>query len=380
MRAARSRPRPLTLHTGDAASACVYARVVRRYLDALRGLGEPRRLTALLTVLAALALTEAIATRAWLPVTLDALLFGVFVLIAPGSYRALAPRGALGLAIYAAVGLGSVGVVAFVVASLSPRWTYVIDPGSLAVLVVLFLVGGWGLGRDVDLTERAEALAIEAERRAIDVQRAQLEAQRAAIVAEQNALLAQRAQLDPHFLFNVLNAIAEHCRHDPEIAERSLLALASMLRTMLDATRAPRWPLGTELALVRAVTDLYAMRDRARFRFRLSFPDVTGLTVPPLLLLPMVENAVTHGPGAEHEGEVSIEVVRGELDVEIRVENPGAFAGPREGGEGLAMIRKRLELAFGDAASFSIAPCTTDGGPRTLATVTLPLAGAMELA
>jgi two-component system sensor histidine kinase AlgZ len=354
---------------------------VRRYLDALSGLAEPRRLTALVTVLAALVATEALATRRALPVALDVLLFAVFVLVAPGSHRALAHRGALGLAAYVGLGVGAVGLVALVVSQLSPRWTYVIDPGSLVVLVALFLVGGWGLGRDVDLTERADALALEAARRAIDTREAQLAAQRAALVGEQNALLAQRAQLDPHFLFNVLNAIAEHCRHDPELAERSLLALASLLRTMLDATRAPSWPLRTELELVRAVTDLYAMRDRERYRFRLSFPDAEDLTIPPLLLLPVVENAVTHGPAAEHEGEISIEVVRGSERLEIRVENPGGFSGPREGGEGLAMIRKRLEIAFGETARFTIGTEDRDAsGPRTRATITLPLAGAAEVA
>jgi sensor histidine kinase YesM len=354
---------------------------VHRFLDALRGLTEPRRLTALAAVLAALVATEAFATRRALPVALDVLLFAVFVLVAPGSHRVLAHRGALGLAAYVGLGVGSVGLVALVVSQLSPRWTYVIDPGSLVVLAALFLVGGWGLGRDVELTERADALALEADRRAIDAREAQLAAQQTSLVAEQNALLAQRAQLDPHFLFNVLNAIAEHCRHDPELAERSLLALASLLRTMLDATRAPSWPLETELELVRAVTDLYATRDRGRYRFRLAFADVADLTIPPLLLLPVVENAVTHGPAAEHEGEVSIEVVRGEEQLEIRVENPGDFSGPREGGEGLAMIRKRLEIAFGEAARFTIGTEARDArGPRTRATITLPLTGAKVVA
>jgi LytS/YehU family sensor histidine kinase len=285
----------------------------------------------------------------------------------------------------------------------------VIDPGSLAVLAALFLVGGWGLGRDVDLSERADRLGTELERRAIEAQQAQLEAQqaqleaqqaqlqaqraqleaqqaqieaqRAALVAQQNALLAQRAQLEPHFLFNVLNAIAEHCRHDPEVAERSLLSLASLLRTMLDATRAPSWPLRTELELVRAVTELYAVRDRSRYRFRLSWPALDDVVLPPLLLLPMIENAVTHGPAADHEGEVCLEVTREDELVEIRIENPGPFDGPREGGEGLAMIRRRLALAFGEAASFSIEASAGDAtGPRTRAIVRLPVAGPMEAA
>ncbi|MBX7195548.1 MAG: histidine kinase, partial [Sandaracinaceae bacterium] len=271
------------------------------------------------------------------------------------------------------------------------------DPGSIALLVVLFLVGGWGLGRDLELSERAARLSIEAERSKVEAERTAIEAQRAslaaersailaqqsallaqesAILAQQNALLAQRAQLDPHFLFNVLNAIAEHTRQDPAVAEEALLRLASVLRTMLDATHAPSWPLSTELELVRAVTELYAVRDRRRYRFQLAWDATPEAQIPPLLLLPMIENAITHGPGSDHEGEVRIEARRDGDAVRVEVENPGAYAGPREGGRGLAMIRERLAIAFGDRARFDIEA----RGDRTLARLTLPASGTPEVA
>ena len=342
-----------------------------RYLAALRGLTDPRRLAALTIVLVALLGTELLASRSITAVGCDALLFVVFVLVAPGSYRALSPAGGVGLALYGALGAACIAGVALVVAHASPRWTYIIDPGSLLVLAVLFLVGGWGLGRDVDLTERAEALALETQRARVAADRAAVEADRATLMAEQNALLAQRAQLDPHFLFNVLNAIAELTRHDPARAEEATLALASMLRTLLDATHVPTWPLAKELALVRRVTELYSMRDRDRYRFRLAWSALDDLEVPPLLLLPIIENAITHGPASDHEGEVSVVVARGQGSIDIVVENPGAFAGRREGGRGLAMIDKRLALAFGERARFRIEA----RGSRTLATVSLPISG-----
>ncbi len=342
-----------------------------RYLAGLRGLADPKRLAALAAVLVALLGTEALATESVVTVLLDSLLFAVFVVVAPGGFRALTPLGTVGLTVYVAVGVACVGLVALVVASVSPRWTYVIDPGSLLVLVVLFLVGGWGLGRDVDLTERAETSALEAQRARLDAERASIAADRATLIAEQNALLAQRAQLDPHFLFNVLNAIAELTRHDPIRAEEATLALASMLRTMLDATRASTWPLTQELALVRTVTELYAMRDRTRYRFVLAWPDMGAVEVPPLLLLPVIENAITHGPASDHEGEVSVNVTRHDDAIEIAIENPGPFAGRREGGHGLAMIEKRLTLAFGDRARFTI----EGRGSRTLAVVSIPSSG-----
>ncbi|MBN8612373.1 MAG: histidine kinase [Deltaproteobacteria bacterium] len=342
-----------------------------RYLAALRGLADPRRLAALTIVLVALLGTELLASRSMTAVGCDAVLFVVFVLVAPGSYRALSPAGGVGLALYGTLGVACIAGVALVVAHVSPRWTYIIDPGSLLVLAVLFLVGGWGFGRDVDLTERAEALALETQRARLAADRAAIGADRATLIAEQNALLAQRAQLDPHFLFNVLNAIAELTRHDPARAEEATLALASMLRSMLDATHAPTWPVSKELALLRTVTELYAMRDRDKYRFSLAWPALDDVEVPPLLLLPIIENAITHGPASDHEGEVSVVVARGQGSIDIVVENPGAFAGRREGGQGLAMIDKRLALAFGEGARFTIEA----RGSRTLATVSLPTSG-----
>jgi len=332
------------------------------FFAALRALRETRRLVPLLGVLASLLVTEGLATRSLLAVGLDAGLFALFVLVAPGAYRALSPRGGLGLAVYAALGLATVLGFGSFVSMLRASWTYVIDPGSLLLLAVLFLVGGWGLGRDMELEGRAEARALEAERHA-------LAAQRHALVAEQNALLAQKAQLDPHFLFNVLNAIAEWCRHDPAIAEAATLKLASMLRSMLDGVSVPSWPLATELALVRQLTDLYAIRDRSLYRFRYELLDpLPHLEVPPMLLLPMVENAITHGPAAGHDGEVSIRLGVQEAGVRLTVENPGAFRGPREGGHGLAMIERRLALAYPRGASFSIRA----EGERTVADLVIP--------
>jgi len=88
------------------------------------------------------------------------------------------------------------------------------------VSLALFLVGGWGLARDIDLDARLRA----AETRAVELTRA----------AEAAELLALRAHLDPHFLFNTLNAIAEWCLKDGAVAEEAVLKLSAMLRTLLD--------------------------------------------------------------------------------------------------------------------------------------------------
>lgn len=315
----------------------------------------PRRLVPLLAVLLALSWAEWWASHSVQALTLDALLFALFVLLAPASYRALSAHGTYGTLLYVLLGSGVVLGFGALVGALGMAWTYVIDPGSLGVLVVLFLVGGWGLGRDLLLEERAEERTFAAERLALEVER--------------NALLALRAQLDPHFLFNTLNAIAEWCRDDPAVAERATLRLAGMLRHMLEGVRRPTWPLDDELALVRALTELHAIRDPERHRFRLAFPERSlDVEVPPMLLLPLIENAITHGPSAGHEGEVEVSVRLEGDRLFITLDNPGAFAGRREGGHGLSMVEKRLELAYRGRASLTI----TAEGIRTHTALTLP--------
>ena len=274
-------------------------------------------------------------------------------LVAPAAWRLLGGGGALGVARYVAVGLVSVAVLAIWLPRLGDfEDRFLTMPVTLPLLAGLFLVGGFGLGRDIDHERRIVAEAARAEALARDSERAEL--------------LALRAQLDPHFLFNTLNAIAEWCATDAGVAERAILQLSDVLRTVLDAHHVAWWPLRRELALCRDVLALHRLRDAGRFD-----GEVVGeaeADVPPLLLLPLVENALKHGPGRGHAGPVRIDVRREGGWVRIDVVNPGAFAGPRPGGQGLALVRRRLSLAYGDRARFAIG---TDGD-RTRATVEVP--------
>jgi LytS/YehU family sensor histidine kinase len=274
-------------------------------------------------------------------------LFVAFCLVAPAGYRLLARSTGsvwLGHLFYVLLCATTVfGVVALARSGLGLAWTYVVDPSSLGILWVLFLVGGWGLARDIEL----EAGFVAERQRA----------ERLAESAERAPLLALRAHLDPHFLFNTLNAIAEWCREDPAVAEAATLKLASMLRTMLGGIRSPSWPLATEIELARSLFDLYAIRDRARFRFRIDAPDpLPDVQVPPMLFLPLVENAVTHGPSAGHSGEVVVRLRR-DTDaphvLEIEDRESQRFGGRRAGGEGIAMVERRLALAYGGRARLS---------------------------
>src|SRR5262249_23329214 len=115
--------------------------------------------------------------------------------------------------------------------------------------------------------------------------------------------------------------------------------------------------------------DLYLIRDPQLFVYTRDVPaDLPDLEVPPMILLPIAENAMKHGPSAGHRGELVLRVraSRGALDVDLS--NPGGYTGPREGGSGLPIIEKRLALVYGDRATFQI----RGEGERTIVSVHLP--------
>ncbi|MCB9678757.1 MAG: histidine kinase [Alphaproteobacteria bacterium] len=313
------------------------------WLDTLGGVLQPRRLAPLLVL--ALPLMASQHAYSAYPLAADAIAAGMvvgFVLLGPFAWRALFGAAApslpwvVRLALFAIVGVMPLTWGYGMTAAVELGPSFLVSSLNGGVAAALFLVGGWGLGRDIEL-ERG----LEAERARADALRKQAEA------AE---LLAIRAHLDPHFLFNTLNAIAEWCTLDGAKAEEAILTLSGVLRQVMTGIRAERWPLDEELRIVRDVLALHQIRDPAWF-------DVDwraqghGASIPPLLLLPLVENAVKHGPAKGHRGTIRVATALegGRLTVEIA--NPGPYGGPRDGGEGLRMVRDRLALAFGDRAS-----------------------------
>lgn len=342
-------------------------RVEARPTETWEALLAPRRAIPLAVVLGVTVAAEWSATRSLGWIAIDLNLVAAFCLVAPHAWRALCSH-RTGLALSAGTAGYVVTVSAVVLAlgsllpdALSMRFPYILDPSGLPLVIVLFLVGGWGLGRDIELEAGFEAERDRAGKLAVEAERAEL--------------LALRANLDPHFLFNTLNAIAEWCREDPAVAEQATLALASMLRTMLEGIRPPSWPLATEVSLVRALFELHAIRDRTRYAFRVEVPDpLPDARLPPMLLLPLVENAITHGPSAGHAGEVVARIREDEGRLIVEIENPGAFAGRREGGEGIAMVERRLALAYGDGARLEL----TSEGERTRTLLSMPRFPAIE--
>ena len=194
---------------------------------------------------------------------------------------------------------------------------------------------------------------------AFDFYRRARAAEQAAMQAELSAL---RAQIDPHFLFNTLNAIAALVRLRPAEAEGVTERLADLFRYTLRASKHPAATLADEVGAAR----LYAEIEQVRFRDRMEVvweiePDVQGAGLPSLLLQPLVENAVKHGVAQTEDAcAVLVQARRTEAGVELVVRDTGPgfdlAAGDRvfARGTGLANVRDRLRLHFGAAASFEL--------------------------
>jgi two-component system, LytTR family, sensor histidine kinase AlgZ len=333
----------------------------------LRALLEPRRLAPILLVSLPLVFAQRSYSRDPLAAPLGVVMVAAFVLVAPVSWRVLFPdglgvRGALlHLGLYGAIGAGvvlSVGVVLPRIFQMGP--TFLTAKTSLAIDIALFLVGGWGLGRDIGF----EASLEKEKRRATLLARD----------AEQAQLLALRSHLDPHFLFNTLNAIAEWCRTDGETAERAVLQLSAILRAVLSGVKESSWPLEKELELARTLLALHLLRDPAMFELVWNVaPGSTCVPVPPMLLLPLVENAVKHGPAQGHKGPIAIRVTQTLAFLEVTVESPGRYGGPRAGSHGLPTVERRLALAYDGKASLRVEPVDVPAATRII--VRIPVAG-----
>jgi hypothetical protein len=169
-------------------------------------------------------------------------------------------------------------------------------------------------------------------------------------------LAALRMQLSPHTLFNLLHTIRGQITWDPPAAQAMVVQLGDLLRRLLSAGEREFSRLADELQFVTLYLELQQRRFADRLTIRVPLrEDIARAWVPSLILQPLVENAVVHGL-AGHEGPVTIRVeayVSGERLV-LRVLNtiaPGKTAGLT--GIGLANVRERLEVQFGDAASFT---------------------------
>ena len=180
-------------------------------------------------------------------------------------------------------------------------------------------------------------------------------------LASRAELKALRAQINPHFLFNALNAIAGLIHTRPELAEETVEQLAEVFRYTLRKSEKEWVRLDEELEFVAAYLRVEEARFGARLQVNISVDaDATAIPVPAMSIQPLVENAIKHGTSAvEGQGKVTVRVTVNEdaLCIEVCDNGPGFPAGfslaAPGNGHGLRNIAERLSGYYGDSARIS---------------------------
>lgn len=222
---------------------------------------------------------------------------------------------------------------------------------------------------------RIDAIRISQERYARERREQEM-----AALATQAELRALRSQINPHFLFNALTTIGYLIQTSPPRALDTLMRLTALLRGVL-RSEGEFTTLGRELDLIQSYLDIEHARFEERLRVSVRVPQaLRELRLPPLLLQPLVENAVKHGIAPERRGgdlliEARTETTDGTTKLVVTVRDTGAgatdadFQRSHDSGVGLRNIRQRLAVQYGDAAALIIRSAP---GVGTTATLTLP--------
>jgi sensor histidine kinase YesM len=235
--------------------------------------------------------------------------------------------------------------------------------------MILFTLLGTGvmalLIMNRERVERIKLERTEAKVRAETIERQALQAQ----------LRLLQAQIEPHMLFNTLANLQGLIAIDPDRANTMLDQLIQYLRATLGVSRSESTTLGEEFAAMEAYLGLMGVRMGERLRYRLELPpNLRKLKLPPMLLQPLVENAIVHGLEPKIEGgEITIAASARDGLLDISVVDTGLGLGQsssKGGGVGVATTRERLRVLYGERASILLVPGQAQG---TLVRLTLPL-------
>ncbi|HUJ85726.1 MAG TPA: histidine kinase [Burkholderiales bacterium] len=272
-----------------------------------------------------------------------------------GSFAVLLALAALGMLV------GYFGGTALAAAILGYPWQPAgLNEPDAGKTVVLTLWGGvlgswffWNRARLAGLRARSEAT----ERRALEAQ-----------------LRMLQAQIEPHFLFNTLANLDALIALDPARARVMLGHLNDYLRASLAAARSERHTLGDEFALLSEYLELLAIRMGPRLAFTLDLPSALAPEpLPPMLLQPLVENALKHGLEPKVEGgRVTVRARRDGAALVLTVADDGLGLGAARSpgtGVGLAHLRERLAALYGGAAALELRAAPGGG---VAATITIP--------
>jgi LytS/YehU family sensor histidine kinase len=178
-------------------------------------------------------------------------------------------------------------------------------------------------------------------------------------------------QLQPHFLFNTLNTIAELVHGDADVADRMITGLSDLLRRTLELGPTQEISLAAELDLLRCYLDIQHARFGDRLRVDIDVDgDVREAAVPVLLLQPLVENAIRHGLAESiAAGRIEIAASRRDRRLIIAVSNDGAAANPNSHGFeriGLGNTRSRLDALYGVDQRLDLVVTPNQGARVTL--------------
>jgi len=186
-------------------------------------------------------------------------------------------------------------------------------------------------------------------------------------------LSALKMQLQPHFLFNTLNAITVLVRQQKsKAAEQMLGHLGDLLRGVLEDVDAQEVSLRRELEYLQLYLSIEHVRFADRLRVEISIdPATQDASVPQLILQPIVENAIRHGIGrSSSAGRILISTakINGTVEVRVRDDGPGLSTGysSEHHGIGLTNTRARLQQLYGEEARLEIGNCNGGGAVVTL--------------
>lgn len=262
----------------------------------------------------------------------------------------------------------------------------------IGVLVGLFLTQHWAVATpavawsyhlDQPLFYLVMSLVVMSLNVAYFSYRKRLQLQAAALAqAEQRHTEAQlrllQAQLEPHMLFNVLATLHTLIDTQPTQAKTLLEALTEYLRSGVQANRQPWHPLEAEFQFLSHYLSLQQQRFGSRLRYRFELPeDCADIPVPPLLLQPLVENAMKHGiEPALNGGEIEVIATRQQHQLCLQVNNraalgSGAATTTRGLGTGLSNVSERLQLCFGPSARLDFQAPLDAEDPNGMTRVTL---------
>jgi signal transduction histidine kinase len=234
-----------------------------------------------------------------------------------------------------------------------------VSVGILAgIIVSAFIVGATWI-RTREARAREATFKAEAERERFAKRTAEAE------------LKLLQAQVEPHFLFNTLANLRYLVQTASKDALPMLDHLIDYLRTALPEMRADGSTVAREAALARAYLEIIRIRTGGELNFRVEAPaELAERALPSLMVMSLVENAVKHGIAPIGRGRIEVRFTRagGRLRVEVQDDGRGVASEPGNG-VGLANIRERLAVLFGETATLKLEPA---GEAGTIATLEIP--------